>query len=120
MKNMKLNREHENGTRAGAGAALRHTGRASCRKALAQMQAVKDAIFAESSGALPPQARLLRLALNEAEALAWQTKYPQLVFPALAAEKVQGVIAWNRRQQARLRTEPVTDPATGPLTYVSN
>ena len=117
---MKPNHENVNRERAGAGAAVKRTGRASCRKALAQMQAVKDAIFAESSSALQPQARLLRLALNEAEALAWETRYPQLVFPALAAEKVQGVIAWNRRQQARLRAEPVTDPATGPVTYVSN
>jgi hypothetical protein len=42
---------------------------------------------------------MLRLALNEAEALAWQTLYPHLVFPDLAAEKVRGVAAWNSRQQ---------------------
>jgi len=33
-------------------------------------------------------------ALNEAEAAAWQTMFPHLVFPALATEKVQAAIAW--------------------------
>ena len=117
---MKPNYENVKREGDGTGAASKRTGRASCRKALAQMQAVKDAIYAESFRTVQPQERLLRLALNEAEALAWQTRYPQLVFPALAVEKVQGVIAWNRRQQAQLRAEPVADPATGPVTYVSN
>jgi hypothetical protein len=107
---MKLNCAHENRARAGAGAALKHTCRVSCRKARAQIQAAKDAMFAESSNALHPQERLLRLALNEAEALAWETKYPQLVFPTLATEKVQAVIAWNRRQQARHWEESVSIP----------
>jgi hypothetical protein len=43
--------------------------------------------------------RLLRLALNEAEALAWQTDYPHLVFPALAAEKAQATVRWHKRQR---------------------
>jgi len=43
---------------------------------------------------------MLRLALNEAEALAWQTDYPHLVFPTLAMEKAQGLAAWNQRQRA--------------------
>ena len=42
---------------------------------------------------------LLRLALNEAEALAWETEYPYLLFPALAMEKAQGVANWQARQR---------------------
>jgi hypothetical protein len=38
------------------------------------------------------------LALNEAEALAWETEYPYLVFPTLAAEKAQAVAKWQVRQ----------------------
>ncbi len=45
-------------------------------------------------------ARLLHLALNEAEALAWQTDFPYLVFPLLAAEKTQAALAWHSRQSA--------------------
>ena len=44
--------------------------------------------------------RLLHLALNEAEALAWQTDFPYLVFPLLAAEKAQATLAWHKRQSA--------------------
>jgi hypothetical protein len=43
--------------------------------------------------------KLLRLAVNEAEALAYETDYPHLVFPALAEEKAQQVAAWETRQQ---------------------
>jgi hypothetical protein len=32
--------------------------------------------------------------LNEAEALAWETEYPQLVFPALAEEKIEAISSW--------------------------
>jgi len=60
---------------------------------------VKEAIFAESAETMGSQERLVRLALNEAEAAAWQTLYPHLVFPALAAEKVQAVAAWSARQR---------------------
>ncbi|HEX7577522.1 MAG TPA: hypothetical protein VF430_05745, partial [Verrucomicrobiae bacterium] len=59
----------------------------------------RDAILAEARETLKVQDRMLRLALNEAEALAWQTLYPHLVFPALAAQKIQGVAAWNNHQR---------------------
>ncbi len=45
------------------------------------------------------QSRLFHLALNEAEALAWQSGFPQLVFPVLAQEKARQVAAWHDRQQ---------------------
>ena len=80
--------------------------RTSCRKALARVAQVRETIFAESSLALQTQERLLRLALNEAEAVARQTPYPHLVFPTLATEKVAAVIAWNKRQQSLRETDP--------------
>jgi len=48
--------------------------------------------------------KLLHLALNEAEALAWQTEYPHLVFPTLALEKAQAVANWLTRQRS-MRSE---------------
>jgi hypothetical protein len=42
---------------------------------------------------------MFRLALNEAEALAWQTGYPHLLFPALATEKIQAATEWSARQK---------------------
>jgi hypothetical protein len=41
----------------------------------------------------------LHLALNEAEALAWQSGYPALLFPLLAEEKIAAVQHWEERQQ---------------------
>ena len=83
---------------------------ASCQKILAQITAAKAMIFAESCQLLKTQEHLLRLALNEAEAAAWQTMYPQLVFPALATEKVQAVVAWEARQQSVRRASPAYAP----------
>jgi hypothetical protein len=71
----------------------------SCRKLVAQMRRAKDAIRAEFNGTFQAQEHLLRLALNEAEALAWQTDFPQLVFPDLAMEKAQEVAAWQAKQR---------------------
>jgi hypothetical protein len=90
-----------------AGHALRNTCAACYQKALAQITAAKAVILAESKQMLAVPERLLRLALNEAEALAWQTTYPHLVFPMLAAEKTQAVAAWNSTQQAVRRSSPV-------------
>jgi hypothetical protein len=80
---------------------------ASCRKIRARIAGVKAAIFAESSRAFPAPERLVRLALNEAEAAAWQTKHPHLFFPALATEKVRAVAAWNARQRSVRQSSPV-------------
>jgi hypothetical protein len=70
-----------------------------CQKVLAQMKQVRENIRAEARDTLKGQEQLLRLALNEAEALAFQTLYPQLVFPTLATEKIQGAARWSRRQR---------------------
>jgi hypothetical protein len=104
---MKLKDVNRSPGNAEAGTGLGNRSRTSCRKALARVAQAKETIFAESSPALQSQERLLRLALNEAEAVARQTPYPHLVFPTLATEKVQAVIAWNRRQEFLRRANPV-------------
>ena len=73
---------------------------ASCRKIYEQFERVKGGIENEFRGALAEQGHLLELAVNEAEALAWQTGFPQLFFPGLAMEKARGVANWYARQQA--------------------
>src|SRR6266700_1649739 len=77
---------------------------ASCRKLFAQIEHAKGTILADFREALKEQEHLLHLTLNEAEALAWQTGFPELVFPTLAMEKVQSVAAWHERQQSLWRT----------------
>ena len=101
-----MERKRKTGSEAGMAADgnLKNACRASRRKILVRVARATELIFAESRGGLATQERLLRLALNEAEALAWQTTYPHLLFPTLAAEKVQAVVAWNTRQQAVRRT----------------
>jgi hypothetical protein len=66
---------------------------ASCRKLLAQIEQAKDAIIAEFRDSLKVQHQLLHRALEEAQALACQTEFPLLVFPTLALEKAQAVVA---------------------------
>ena len=80
---------------------FRKTCAASCKKALATLQHTRRAIFREFKDSFNAPAHLLRLALNEAEAVAWQTEFPQLIFPTLATEKAQAAVAWHERQQAR-------------------
>lgn len=79
---------------------LAHVCLGHCRKLLTQIEQTKDAILAEFSETFAAHEHLLRLALNEAEALAWQTGFPHLVFPTLAAEKVESVAVWHARQQS--------------------
>lgn len=74
-----------------------------CAKFLRQLHDTKLAIVDEFSPKTSPQ--LLRLALNEAEALAWQSGVPELVFPALALEKAQTLAAWQIRQRSLQETE---------------
>jgi len=72
---------------------------ASCQNLAAQIERARKNLLAELKESLQAPEQLFRLALNEAEALAWQTEYPHLLFPALAAEKVQAVARWNRQQE---------------------
>ena len=86
--------------KSSGGSAFKNACLACCQKILAQIKDTKAAILAESRDTLEVQEQILRLALNEAEALAWQTVYPHLLFPALATEKIQTVAKWNQRQRA--------------------
>ncbi len=78
---------------------------ASGRKILAQITQARAAIHTEARRTVRAPERWLRLALNEAEALAWETRFPHLVFPTLAWEKVQALTGWAARQQALRQTE---------------
>jgi len=103
---MRTKQKDEVRTDEATGATFGHLCLRSCRKILARIREAKAALFAELRKTLKPQEHRLRLALNEAEALAWLTAYPHLVFPALATEKVQAVVEWNRHQQAIRHVEP--------------
>jgi hypothetical protein len=72
----------------------------SCRKLLAGIEQAKNKVLNEFHVTLEPHHKSFQLALNEAEALAWQTAYPHLVFPTLAVEKIQTVAAWQARQHS--------------------
>jgi hypothetical protein len=72
----------------------------SCKKLLAGIERAKKGITAEFREIVESNQKSFHLALNEAEALAWQTDYPQLVFPDLAVEKIQAVAARQARRQS--------------------
>src|SRR5438093_1523779 len=70
-KNMKvIEQTAENNS---SGRTLVNTCRACYRKVLAQLQKTKEAILAEFRQTLGGDDSMLHLAVNEAEALAWQT-----------------------------------------------
>ena len=71
-----------------------------CRKLLSEIQRTKQDLVNQFRKTFAGQEQLLRLALNEAEAMAFLTEYPHLVFPDLAMEKVQSAADWQRHQQA--------------------
>ena len=71
---------------------------AACQKLVLQIEKAKQGILASYRDQLATHEQVLRLALNEAEAIAWQTEFPQLIFPTLAMEKAESVAAWNERQ----------------------
>ena len=56
-------------------------------KVLDRLTNVKASIEREFARFTEGNERLLRAAINEAEALAWQTPYPHLLFPVLAEEE---------------------------------
>lgn len=60
-----------------------------------------EKLAAEVEASLPRQ--LIQQVVNEAEALAWATRYPHLFLPDLAEEKLQSARQWNSRQQQILK-----------------
>lgn len=71
-----------------------------CRSVRDRVARAKETVLQDYAESIGEHARILRLALNEAEALAWQTGYPDLFFPTLAAEKAQAAVKWHQRQHA--------------------
>jgi hypothetical protein len=71
-----------------------------CQRVLGAIEQAKESLKAQFTSLREDHEHMLHLALNEAEALAWQTTYPHLLFPALAEEKVQAVNTWAARQSA--------------------
>ena len=71
-----------------------------CKRVLSQINQVRRTISREFVESFQVPEHMLRLALNEAEAVAWQSGFPHLVFADLASEKAQAVVAWQKRQQA--------------------
>src|SRR5215204_2658703 len=78
---------------------FRHTCAVSCKKLLARLTQTKQAIFEQFKESFHRPELLLRGALNEAEAIAWQSGFPQLIFPTLATEKAEAAVAWQARQR---------------------
>ncbi|MEI9865168.1 MAG: hypothetical protein WDN00_11590 [Limisphaerales bacterium] len=79
----------------------------SCKKLLTGIDQAKRRIISEFRPTRESQENLFKQAVNEAEALAWQTPYPHLFFPSLAVEKVQAVVAWQTRQQSLRQRQPL-------------
>ena len=101
---MNMNAIEQSDSKNGARPTLTNRCLTSCRKLMAQLEQTKSEVIADFRSMLGGQEQMLRLALNEAEALAWQTEYPHLVFPALAMEKAQGLAAWHTRQRSICRS----------------
>src|SRR5436190_22625328 len=71
---------------------------ACARKLIAEIQRIKLELVSQFRSTFAGNERMLRQVLNEAEAVAFLTQYPQLVFPSLALEKLEGAVAWQRHQ----------------------
>jgi hypothetical protein len=76
-----------------------------CLKLIAQIDRARERVVGEFKPSVQEHAHVLELALNEAQALAWQSGFPHLVFPTLAEENARAVAAWHDRQQ-RLHDQP--------------
>lgn len=72
-----------------------------------QVAGIKSGLVREFGTTLGGNGQLLLSALNEAEALAWQTPYPHLLFPVLAEEKASAVNRWAARQRSVRRASRV-------------
>ena len=72
--------------------------RVTCRAVGDQLRRARQAIENEFGALRDAHGKLVNLALNEAEALACETRFPHLVFPTLAEEKLHALSAWEARQ----------------------
>ena len=69
------------------------------RDLMVQMTNIKNGLVREFGTSIGGHNALLRSALSEAEALAYQTAYPHLLFPLLAEEKASQINHWAARQR---------------------
>ncbi len=71
----------------------------------AELERLKARLVAEWLGACPDRQLdgRLRRAANEAAALAWVTRYPLLLFPALFEEKAEAAVLSAERQEQVLQ-----------------
>ena len=80
------------------------TGRSSSLEQSRQLEEIKRSLVRQFGTAISGNGQLLNSALNEAEAMAWQTPFPHLLFPVLAEEKASAVSRWAARQRSVRRT----------------
>jgi len=66
---------------------------------------VDEGFTIEFASLLKHEPRLYHLAVREAEALAFQTPFPQLVLPALLEEKLGQAARWTDRQRSLIMSE---------------
>jgi hypothetical protein len=67
---------------------------ASGRKLIVGIEKARQELATQHANQSELPQRLFQVALNEAEALAWETEYPQLIFPTLAEEKIAAMSSW--------------------------
>lgn len=71
----------------------------SYHKVAALFASVRTTIMDQFQDLASEHQHTLQLVLNEAEALAWQTDYPELVFQDLAEEKARSFANWMDHQR---------------------
>ena len=74
---------------------------AACRKFLRAISDLREKLESRYAPSQPHAAELFRASFAEAEALAWETRFPHLFLPLLAEEKVN--LAFAGRSAARPR-----------------
>lgn len=97
---MTTNQIKQEANKSGLVAGFKQACLKSCDKVIARIKEAKAAILTEAQGRAQASDLMLRLAVAEAEAIAWQTGVPHLIFPTLAMERVQAVSKWSYRQQS--------------------
>ncbi len=70
------------------------------RRALNRLAAVRAEVEREFGRTMAGYEQLLKVVINEAEAISWQTPYPHLFFPGLAEEKAAAAQRWVVHQRA--------------------
>lgn len=64
-----------------------------CREIVAALSQLKTRLFHQYEQVLPGRGQLIREAVAEAEALAWQTPFPHLFLPDFAEARVAEIVA---------------------------